>query len=103
MKTTESIREWALCYCINGDATGLTEKEISMIDKWMKDCQVEIVSPIADEEGNHHPYFTHYPLFGPATYVIYCCFIHHNSNPNNPNHYETDILSCQCIVGTLRL
>lgn len=103
MKTTESIPEWTLCYCINGDATGLTEKEISMIDKWMKDWQVEIVSPIADEEGNHHPYFTHYPLFGPATYVIYCCFIYHNSNPNNPNHYETDILSCQCIVSTLRL
>ncbi|WP_290388472.1 hypothetical protein [uncultured Duncaniella sp.] len=84
MKTTESIPAWALGYCINGDTTGLADEEISMIDKWMRDWHVEIISPITDEEGNYHPYFTHYPLFGLPTNVIDCDIIYHNPNPTNP-------------------
>ena len=84
MKTRESIPEWALCYCINSDATGLNEEEILIINEWMQDWQVEIISPIADEEGNYHTFFTHYPLFGLATDVIECDIIYHNPNPTNP-------------------
>lgn len=51
-KTTEKIPTWSLCYLINGDATGLTEDEINMIDQWTSDWQVQIVSPFTDEEGN---------------------------------------------------
>lgn len=84
MKTTESLPVWSLNYCINGDATGLTEEEIAMIDKWMQDWQVEIISPIADNEGNYQPSFSHSPLFGLATDVIDCDIIFHNPNPTNP-------------------
>lgn len=53
---TEKIPTWSLCYLINGDATGLTDDEIRMADKWMDDWQVQIVSPVTDEEGNAQPY-----------------------------------------------
>lgn len=84
MKTTESLPIWSLNYCINGDATGLTDEEISMIDKWMRDWHVEIVSPIVDEEGNYHQSFSHYTLFGLAADVIECDIIYNNPNPKNP-------------------
>ena len=75
-KTTEKIPTWSLCYLINGDATGLTEDEINMIDQWTSDWQVQIVSPFTDEEGNAHPYFSHYPLFGLPTEVEDLSLIH---------------------------
>ncbi len=84
MKTRESIPEWALCYCVNGDATGLNEEEISIINEWMQDWQVEIISPIADEEGNHHSFFTRYPLFGLPTTAVECDIIYRNPTPQNP-------------------
>lgn len=33
-KSIEKIPVWSLGYIINGDATGLTDEEIRMIDKW---------------------------------------------------------------------
>lgn len=77
-KTTEKIPTWSLCYLINGDATGLTEDEINMIDQWTSDWQVQIVSPFTDEEGNAHPYFSHYPLFGLPTEVEDCDILYSN-------------------------
>ena len=55
-KTTEKIPTWSLGYIINGDATGLTDEEIRMIDEWQSKWNVQIVSPITDEEGRlFHP------------------------------------------------
>ncbi|EXZ98027.1 hypothetical protein M087_4470 [Bacteroides fragilis str. S23 R14] len=81
-KTTEKIPTWSLCYLINGDATDLTEDEINMIDQWTSDWQVQIVSPFTDEEGNAHPYFSHYPLFGLPTEVEDCDILYLNDNPS---------------------
>ena len=77
-KTTEKIPTWSLCYLINGDTIGLTEDEINMIDQWTSDWQVQIVSPFTDEEGNAHPYFSHYPLFGLPTEVEDCDILYSN-------------------------
>ena len=81
-KTTEKIPTWSLCYLINGDATGLTDDEIRMIDKWMNDWQVQIVSPVTDGEGNALPYFSHYPLFRLPTEVEDCYILYSNDNPS---------------------
>ena len=51
-RTTEKIPTWSLCYLINGDATALTDDEIRMVDEWVSQWQVEIVSPLMDEDGN---------------------------------------------------
>ena len=54
-RTTEKIPTWSLCYLINGDATALTDEEIRMVDEWVSQWQVEIVSPLMDEDGNIAP------------------------------------------------
>lgn len=81
-KTIEKIPTWSLSYLINNDATGLTDEEIRMIDNWLNDWKVQIVSPITDEEGNVQPYFSHYPLFGLAAEVEDCDIIFTNDNPS---------------------
>lgn len=55
-RTTEKIPTWSLAYIINGDATALTDDEVQTIDRWMKQWQVQDVSPLTDEEGNAQPY-----------------------------------------------
>lgn len=42
--------------------------------------QVEIVSPLMDEDGSTHPYFSHYPLFGLPTEVEDCEILYKNDN-----------------------
>ena len=42
--------------------------------------QVEIVSPLMDEDGSTHPYFSHYPLFGLPTEVEDCEILYKNNN-----------------------
>ena len=59
-KTMEKIPTWSLGYIINGDMTGLTDEEIRMIDEWQSKWNVQVVSPLTDEEGNAHPYFSPY-------------------------------------------
>lgn len=54
-KTTEKIPTWSLGYIINGDMTGLTDEEIRMIDEWQSKWNVQVVSPLTDEEGNAQP------------------------------------------------
>ncbi len=51
-KTTEKIPTWSLGYIINGDMTGLTDEEIRMIDEWQSKWNVQVVSPLTDEEDN---------------------------------------------------
>lgn len=80
-KTTEKIPTWSLCYLINGDVSGLTDEEIRMIDTWLNDWEVQIVSPVTDGEGNAQPYFSHCPLFGLPTEVEDCDILFTNDNP----------------------
>lgn len=52
-KTTEKIPTWSLGYIINGDATALTDDEVLTIDRWMKQWQVQTVSPSQMKKGTH--------------------------------------------------
>ena len=79
-RSTEKIPTWSLCYLINGDATALTDDEIRMVDEWGSQWQVEIVSPLMDEDGSTHPYFSHFPLFGLPTDVEDCEILFNNDN-----------------------
>ncbi len=79
-RTTEKIPTWSLGYIINGDMTGLTDEEIRMIDEWQSKWNVQIVSPLTDEEGNAQPYFSRYPLFGLPAEVEDCDILYTNDN-----------------------
>lgn len=65
----EDIPTWALPYLINGDATGMSDDEVVMIDEWMEENGYTTVAPIdADDET-----FTHVPAFGGcACYTVEC-------------------------------
>lgn len=79
-KSIENIPTWSLGYIINGDATGLTADEIRIVDQWLNGWEVQIVSPITDEENNTEPYFSNYPLFGLPTEVEDCEILYTNNN-----------------------
>lgn len=81
-KTTEKIPAWSLPYLVNGDAGNLTDEEFDMVTNWEMEWQVQVVSPITDEEGNVQPYFSHYPLFGLPTEVEDCDILYINDNPS---------------------
>ena len=68
VKYIEPIPEWALCYIVNGDATGLTDDEIKMVDEFLELTHYEIITPcdLAD------PCFRRFPSFGMATTCIDC-------------------------------
>ena len=69
-RTTEKIPTWSLAYIINGDTTALTDDEVQTIDRWMKQWQVQDVSPLTDEEGNAQP-----PEVAEAAFVFVICLI----------------------------
>ena len=79
-KTTEKIPTWSFGYIINGDMTGLTDEEIRVIDEWYGKWNVQVVAPVTDEEGNAHPYFSPYPLFGLPTEVEDCEILYTSGN-----------------------
>lgn len=81
-KSIEKIPTWSLCYLINGDATELTTEEIQMIDRWINEWKVQIVSPITDKDSNVQPYFSHYPLFGLPAEVEDSDIFYTNDNPS---------------------
>lgn len=62
----------AICYLLYGDWSGMTEEDKAIADEWWTKNNVVTVSPATDEEGNSHPYFTHFPAFGLASDVIDC-------------------------------
>ena len=66
-RSIEAIPTWSLCYIINGDASGLTDEEIRMVDEAMRKNNIEIVSPRYNEDMCTEPYFSHYPFFGLPT------------------------------------
>lgn len=41
----EKVPTYALCYLVNGDATGLTEQEVNEIDRLLREQAVELVCP----------------------------------------------------------
>ena len=70
--TVEPIPTWALCYLIKDDRSGLTDDEISMIDRWYLSNNVATLTTTSEDDGECHPYFSHYPAFGLPTEVIDC-------------------------------
>ena len=50
------------------------------IDEWQSKWNVQVVAPVTDEEGNAHPYFSHYPLFSLPTEVEDCEILYTNDN-----------------------
>lgn len=76
-RSIEAIPTWVLCYIINGDASGLTDEEIRMVDEAMRKNNIEIVSPRYNEDMCTEPYFSHYPFFGLPTEVEDCDIIYH--------------------------
>lgn len=40
-RSIEAIPTWALCYIINGDASGLTDEEIRMVDEAMRKNNID--------------------------------------------------------------
>ena len=76
-RSIEAIPTWSLCYIINGDASGLTDEEISMVDEAIRKNNIEIVSPRYNEDMCTEPYFSHYPFFGLPTEVEDCDIIYH--------------------------
>lgn len=70
-KYIEQIPTWALGYIINGDASALTEEELKMVDRWLKQSGYEIISPTDCNES-----FSKYPAFGLPCTVVECeCLI----------------------------
>ena len=45
-ESTENIPKWSLPYLINDDPSGLTDEEIKMVDDFVNQWQVQVVSPI---------------------------------------------------------
>lgn len=61
------IPEWALCYLVNGDLTGLSDEDIKMVQDWEKNNHVYDVEAL-EEEGS----FSWHPEFGKACNVVKC-------------------------------
>lgn len=81
-KSIEKIPTWSLGYLINGDAMGLTDEEIKMIEDWWRTQRVELVCTIAQGEESQ-TYFSHYPLFGLPAEVEDCVVLYSDNNSNN--------------------
>ena len=66
--------------CSDGLTNMLEDEEIRMIDEWQSKWNVQVVSPLTDEEGNAQPYFSRYPLFGLPAEVEDCDILYTNDN-----------------------
>lgn len=81
VKSVERIPTYALPYLVNGDATGLTDEDIEIIDKAVSRNGIEIVVPIADDvEAGPQPYFSSSPMFGLPAEVEDCIVIMRGQN-----------------------
>lgn len=72
----EEVPVWALCYMMYGDAEGLTDREKNMVDNFLESFVVVSCTPITDNEGELHPFFSDEPLFGLPCEVVDCEIIH---------------------------
>ena len=82
--TIESLPSWALPYIANGDAEGLSEEDITLVEKW-KNKMLELgfkpdVFDFVHEDENgelylgpdQDSYFDSFPAFG-LPCECYCC------------------------------
>lgn len=69
--SVEHIPEWALCYLINGDATGLTDDDQKLVDEWLGGYQ-HIGSIDFEPLDEGHIAFDEYPTFGKPTPTWIC-------------------------------
>ena len=70
-ETLERIPTWALCYIIYGDASGLEDEDIKMVDDFCSQFPGAIYAPISiNDDGDFDVYFSHYPAFGLACDVV---------------------------------
>lgn len=66
---TIDLPTWAACYIFNGDASGLSDEEIALIDGWESSYDV---STLTYELVEAEPSFTYYPEFGLPCDCIEC-------------------------------
>ena len=70
-ETIEKIPTWALCYIINGDASGLEDEDVKMVDDFCSQFPGAIYCPIRiNDDGDFDVYFSRYPAFGLACDVV---------------------------------
>ena len=60
----EGFPQWALSAAINGDRTGLTERDCKLLDDWTKENGE--ITTISNEKHDYYSegYFSKYPVFG---------------------------------------
>ena len=85
--TFESVPSWALPYIANGDAEGLSEDDISLIEKWENKMLKMGFKPDSfdfvreDENGDvyidpeQEAYFDSFPAFGLPSDCYMCLFV----------------------------
>ena len=66
----ENIPTWALPYLINGDASGLWDDEVKMIDEWIENFPH--VGFIDFECADENEFFSAFPAFGKPTTCEEC-------------------------------
>lgn len=76
-KSIERIPTWSLGYIINGDAAGLNDDEIKMIDNLFHKQHIELVCPVENsKETGTQAYFSTFPFFGLPAEVEDCLVIY---------------------------
>lgn len=59
----ERIPQWAVCYLVNADSSGLSDEDKQMVDRWilkLADEGLELLRPIDGTENG----FCSHPAFG---------------------------------------
>jgi len=68
------IPQWAMCYLVNGDASGISETEKNTVDTWVNQYRAMFTNvysmDIVSHEGDG--FYTKYPEFGKACKVDEC-------------------------------
>lgn len=85
--TFESLPSWALPYITNGDAEGLSEEDVSLVEKWENKMLERGFKPDVfdlvrkDENGDvyidpeQEAYFEPFPAFGLPSDCYRCLFV----------------------------
>ncbi len=70
-RSVEKIPTWALMYLEYGDASGLTDEDLEVVNAWIRESHLQYLGPLSYDE-----YFSHYPAFGKPCDVMDCvCLI----------------------------
>lgn len=73
----ERIPAWALYFMEYGDASGLRDGEVEMVQSFYESYRkegmaVQGVYPVTDDDGNWEEYFSRSPAFGQPCSVVDC-------------------------------